>query len=161
MLADIVSTTAPAMGNIVKVDKGPTKTAIQITQCSGGMMVTDDRYDIRTAGGKQVPLVQDTYKLLGQPMDAQPGNIASKAKLIMRARTNIAMVAQLGGMGRELAASIWDGQVASLALTFGGPTPTGWEDAEKIEVTKRKNQSADEAAAFAQTMLKSGLECSA
>ena len=30
-----------------------------------------------------------------------------------------------------------------------------------LEVTKRKNQSADEAAAFAQTMLKSGLECSA
>ena len=140
MLLDIVSTAAPAMGNVVKVEKEATKTAIQINQCSNGEMIVDDRYDIRTAEGKQVPLVRTTYKLLGQPMDGQPGNIASRAKSIVRARTNIAMVAQLGGMGRDLAASIWDGQVGSLALTFGaGPTPTGWEGAEEIEVTKRKS----------------------
>ena len=44
-------------------------------------------------------------------------------------------------------------------------TESNFEDHESVkrmalELTKRKHQSADEAAAFAGTMLKSGLECS-
>ena len=138
LLIDLAGVSAKCSGNVVGVEDKATKTAYTLTQCQEGTRVVDDRFNIRSIEGIQVPVIRETYRLLGIEMDAHVGQINSRATLTKRCRTGIAMAGGMGGLGLGIVLRLMDGHVSGLSMAYGGPTPTGMEQAEEVEVTKRK-----------------------
>ena len=121
------------------VETKASKTAYHLYQCQEGTQVNDEGYRIQMPDGRTVPQAMETYRLLGTDMDASVGHTVSRETYVQRGRTNIGVTGAIGGMSRSLAGRIWESHMASLSLTFGGPTPIGWEGSEDIEKTKRRS----------------------
>ena len=97
--------------------------------------MNDEGYRVQMPDGRTVPQAMETYRLLGTDMDASVGHTVSRETYVQRGRTNIGVTGAIGGMSRSLAGRIWESHMASLSLTFGGPTPTGWEGSEDTSRT--------------------------
>ena len=138
LLIDLAGVSAKCSGNVVGVEDKATKTAYTLTQCQERTRVVDDRFNIRSIEGIQVQVIRETYRLLGIEMDAHVGQINRRATLTKRCRTGIAMAGGMGGLGLGIVLRLMDGHVSGLSMAYGGPTPTGMEQAEEVEVTKRK-----------------------
>ena len=106
------------------------KTAYHLFQCQEGVRVVDDRYDVRSMEGTGIPIIRESYRLLGVEMDAHVGQIHSRAILTKRCRTGLAMIGGMGGLGVGMVLRLWDSHLAGLSGAYGGPTPTGMKEAE-------------------------------
>ena len=134
----LAAVSAKVSGNIMGIEEKATKTAYHLFQCQEGARVVDDKYDVRSMEGTEIPIIRESYRLLGVEMDAHVGQIHSRATLTKRCRTRVAMIGRMGGLGVGMVLRLWDtSHLAGLSGAYGGPTPTGVQEAEEVEVTRR------------------------
>ena len=65
LLIDLAGVSAKVSGNIMGIEEKATKTAYHLFQCQEGERVVDDRYEIRSMEGKEIPIIRESYRLLG------------------------------------------------------------------------------------------------
>jgi hypothetical protein len=127
-------------GNKVGIDsKGkPTKTACMLMEeADDGCMDYIDGYDIRLPNGEKVPMVTDSYPLLGTPVGGSYINHKAIISFKQRASLAYSMLGRVGGMTVDAWSRLSAAVAIGLCDFYGASTPIGLEAAEHVEKSAR------------------------
>ena len=135
---DVEDVSSLVSGNVVAVDaKGrPTKTAcMYMTMEHDGRVACD--VDVQLTDGAKVPMVTDTYGLLGSEVGAYSDNDKVVAYFRQKVSLAYSMLGRVGALDVRGWTLIGGAVAVGLADFYGASTPIGYEVAERCERAAR------------------------
>ena len=135
---DVEDVSSLVSGNVVAVDaKGrATKTACMYMLVAHDGRVTCD-VDVQLTDGTKVPMVDDTYPLLGSEVGAYPINGKVISYFRQKVRLAYSMIGRVGALDVKAWTLITGAVAVGLADFYGASTPIGYGVAEECEAAAR------------------------